>query len=252
MAQIINADNGVLSGSTGLKFTSDTTGILAIQNNGTTNVTVDATGNVGVNISSSISARLDVVATTPGTTNAIRTKSSLAFLSPSATKTVTAKMLDAGTLTFEGSAGQLLAITDSFSGTIFSANDISGIPSIEVLDSGLVKLAQYGGFIAWGVSTALTATGTNQATALALTRSICNVTTVAAGTGVILPAPLVPGYRVIIRNGSAVNTLNVYPHSGGNIAGTGVNAAISLDPSTVLEFIAFDTTNWYLPSAVLT
>jgi hypothetical protein len=251
MAQTINADNGVLSGSTGLKFTSDTTGILAIQNNGTTNVTVDASGNVGINLSSSISAKLDVVATTPGTTNAIRTKSSLAFLSPSATKTITANMLDAGTLTFEGSVGQLLTITDSFSGTIFSANDISGIPSIEVLDSGLIKFAQYGGFIAYGISTNLTATGTTQGTALALTRSINNVTTVAANTGVILPTPTVAGFRVMIRNGGA-DLLNVYPHIGGNIAGTGVNAAISLDIGTVLEFTAFDTTNWYLPSAVLT
>jgi len=250
MAQTINADNGVLSGSAGLKFTSDTTGILAIQNNSTTNVTVDASGNVGINLSSSISAKLDVVATTPGTTNAIRTKSSVAFLSPSATKTITAKMLDSGTLSFEGSAGQLLAITDSFTGTIFAANDVSGIPSIEVLDTGLIKFAQYGGFIAWGTSTALTATGSTQATALALTRPISQVTTVAASTGVILPTPVVAGYRVMLRNGGA-NALNVYPHSGGNIAGTGTNAAISIDVGTTLEFIAFDTTNWYIPSAVL-
>jgi hypothetical protein len=50
-----------------------------------------------------------------------------------------------GTLSFEGSAGQLFSITNSLSGTIFSVNDVSGIPSIEVLDTGLVKLAQYSG-----------------------------------------------------------------------------------------------------------
>lgn len=50
-----------------------------------------------------------------------------------------------GTLSFEGSAGQLFSITNSLTGTIFSVNDISGIPSIEVLDTGLVKLAQYSG-----------------------------------------------------------------------------------------------------------
>lgn len=56
-----------------------------------------------------------------------------------------------GTLSFEGNTGQLFSITDSMSGTIFSVNDISGIPSIEVLDTGLVKLAEYGGNVkVWG------------------------------------------------------------------------------------------------------
>ena len=57
-----------------------------------------------------------------------------------------------GTLSFEGSAGQLLSITNSLSGTIYSVNDVSGIPSIEVLDTGVVKLAQYNGLV--GIGTA--------------------------------------------------------------------------------------------------
>lgn len=59
-----------------------------------------------------------------------------------------------GTLSFEGSSGQLLSIANTMTGTIFSANDISGIPSIEVLDTGLVKLAQYNGSVAINTSTA--------------------------------------------------------------------------------------------------
>ncbi len=57
-----------------------------------------------------------------------------------------------GTLSFDGSAGQLFSITNSLSGTIFSVNDISGMPSIEVLDSGIVKLAQYSGNILVGTA----------------------------------------------------------------------------------------------------
>ena len=57
-----------------------------------------------------------------------------------------------GTLSFDGSAGQLFSITNSLSGTIFSVNDISGMPSIEVLDSGIVKLAQYWGNILVGTA----------------------------------------------------------------------------------------------------
>ena len=58
-----------------------------------------------------------------------------------------------GTLSFEGSAGQLFSITNNLSGTIYSVNDVSGIPSIEVLDTGLIKLAQYSGNVLIGNGT---------------------------------------------------------------------------------------------------
>ena len=58
-----------------------------------------------------------------------------------------------GTLSFEGSTGQLFSITNSLTGTIYSVNDVSGIPSIEVLDTGLVKLAQYSGDVLIGTGT---------------------------------------------------------------------------------------------------
>lgn len=50
-----------------------------------------------------------------------------------------------GTVSFSGSAGQLFSITNSLSGTIFSVNNVSGIPSIEVFANGVVSLAPYGG-----------------------------------------------------------------------------------------------------------
>lgn len=60
---------------------------------------------------------------------------------------ISLKVLDNGTLSFEGSAGQLLSITNTLTGTIFSVNDVSGIPSIEVLDTGEIKLAPFGGSV---------------------------------------------------------------------------------------------------------
>lgn len=60
---------------------------------------------------------------------------------------------DNGTLSFEGSAGQLFSVTNSLTGTIFSANDVSGVPSIEVLDTGLIKLGQYAGNVLIGTGT---------------------------------------------------------------------------------------------------
>ena len=49
-----------------------------------------------------------------------------------------------GTLSFEGSAGQLFSITNNLtSGSIFSVNDVSGIPSIDVDADGTIQLAPY-------------------------------------------------------------------------------------------------------------
>ncbi len=42
MASSINADNGVVSGSAGLKSSADSTGVLALQTNGTTAISIDA------------------------------------------------------------------------------------------------------------------------------------------------------------------------------------------------------------------
>ena len=48
MASSINADNGVVSGSSGLKSTADTSGELALQSNGTTGLTLNTSLAIGV------------------------------------------------------------------------------------------------------------------------------------------------------------------------------------------------------------
>ncbi len=59
--------------------------------------------------------------------------------------------LNGGTLSWEGSAGQLFSITNNLtSGSIFSVNDVSGIPSIDVDASGVIELAPYGGNVGVG------------------------------------------------------------------------------------------------------
>ena len=63
-----------------------------------------------------------------------------------------------GTLSFEGSSGQLFSINNSLVGTLFSVNDISGIPSITVADSGLVQLAPYNGYVTVGSNILTTGT----------------------------------------------------------------------------------------------
>lgn len=63
MASTINSDNGVVSGSVGLKYASDNSGVLALQTNGNTAVTITTANNVGIGTTSP-SYKLDVLATT--------------------------------------------------------------------------------------------------------------------------------------------------------------------------------------------
>jgi len=151
-----------------------------------------------------------------------------------------------GTLSFEGSAGQLFSITNSLTGTIFSVNDVSGVPSIEVTDAGLIRLAQYGGYVAFGNNTAVAAAGSTQGTATLLTRQISNVNS--GSGGVLLPTP-VGGERIIVRNalGSAIT---VYPHVGGQINNSGVNTGVAHSAGTTLEYVAVTSSLWFLLNAV--
>lgn len=64
--------------------------------------------------------------------------------------TVTLTVLDDGTLSFDGSSGQLFSISDSLTGVIFAVNDVSGIPSIEVLDDGTITLGEFAGNVVIG------------------------------------------------------------------------------------------------------
>lgn len=64
------------------------------------------------------------------------------FVSPAETSTISATMLDSGQLSVSGTSGQLFSISDSMTGSIFSVNDVSGIPSIEVFDTGKVQVAE--------------------------------------------------------------------------------------------------------------
>lgn len=87
------------------------------------------------------------------------------------------------------------------------------------------------------VSDGLTATGSNQATALQLSSDVNVITTVAASTGVLLAAIPAPGDEVIVVNLGA-NALNVYPATGGAIQSGATNAAFSVAAGKACKFIA--------------
>jgi hypothetical protein len=113
-----------------------------------------------------------------------------------------------GTLSFDGSAGQLFSITNSLTGTIFSVNDVSGIPSIEVLDTGVVKLAQYGGNVGIGTTSPTAKLDVAGSVNIAGTLAITSNTLVAN-----LNSDLLDGKHVA-NTGSAIaapNVINSWP-----------------------------------------
>jgi hypothetical protein len=61
------------------------------------------------------------------------------------------RVLDDNTLSWEGSQGQLFSINNNLTlGSIYSVNDVSGVPSIDVDANGVVSLAPYNGNVAVG------------------------------------------------------------------------------------------------------
>lgn len=83
---------------------------------------------------------------------------SIAFTGSNASP-ITLKVLDTGALSFSATAGQLFTIQDGLTGSLFAVADISGIPLVEVMDTSIVKLNQYGGSTVIAGSSAIQNTG---------------------------------------------------------------------------------------------
>ena len=84
------------------------------------------------------------------------------------------------------------------------------------------------------VGTGLSAAGTTQGTATALTNALNGITTAAAGSGVVLYAGSA-GDCQIVYNGGA-NAVRVYPPSGARINGLATDAAHLLATNTACEY----------------
>ena len=97
--------------------------------------------------------------------------------------------------------------------------------------------------ILFPTSATVSAAGTNQGTATAITADNVVITTAASGTGVVLPTAAA-GRRIRIDNKGA-NAVSIYPASGATIDALAANAAISLPVDGVMEFSASSSTQWY-------
>ena len=188
---------------------------LDLQTDGTTRVAISTTGLVGIGT------------TIPASTLHVL-GNVLVAAGSSTDQYITLKPyeLSNGTLSWEGSAGQLFSITNSLStGSIFSVNDISGIPSIDVDAGGAVTLGVYGGNIGIGTTnptsklhvlgnaliTGITTLGVTTATNL--TSQNLNVSGVSTFTDIRIASS---SEKTTLVSGNTVSL--VYNTGGGNVA----------------------------------
>jgi hypothetical protein len=166
------------------------------------------------------------------------------FVVASTTQVANLNVATAGNIA-SGAVNQILYQTGAgATGFIATGNngvlvtDGSGVPTISsTLPTGLSIPGAL-----MSTSNAVTAAGTTQGTATALTSDFNVVTTVGSGQGVVLQTS-VAGKTVVVVNKGA-NALLVYPATSGFIDSLLVNVAISLPVNCWIEFNASSTTHW--------
>ncbi len=145
-------------------------------------------------------------------------------------------------VTFKRGGSTLFTFTSAgveTTGDILPATDVTG--SLGSLTNRFDKI--YGSFVIAGVNTGITAAGTDQATATALTTSINDMGTVGSGTGVVLPTAIA-GMEVSVYNHGG-NALLIYPALGAQIDALGTNSPFTLSVGIINRLIAFSSTQWY-------
>lgn len=150
MTTTINADNGVVSGSAGLKETPDASGILALQTNGVTALTLDASQNA---VFAGTVTATDGVTGNASTATALTTASGSA---PSYSARAWVNFNGTGTVAIRAS-GNVSSITDNgvgdytinFTTAMVDANyapTFSGIPVSSPSDTRAVTTTIYGAY----------------------------------------------------------------------------------------------------------
>jgi hypothetical protein len=93
------------------------------------------------------------------------------------------------------------------------------------------------------VPVTLSAAGTTQGTATLLTTSQNIVTTVAAGSGVIIAGMSYPTQSVV---NAGANPLLVYPNSGAQFGTSGTNVAFTISVNGIATFVCTSATQCYV------
>ena len=228
LAQARLANSNVILGSTALTLGTTTTTIAGLSS-------VTSTTFVGSLTGAATTAGTVTTAAQPNITS-VGTLTSLAItgnISVDGNVAVTGSLL-ASTLT--GTLSVLSASQPNVTsvGTLTSLAVTGNITSANITTSTHVIRS---------VATAISAAGTVQGDATALTKDINVVSTVSAGQGVRLPTA-VAGMVIIVNNTSATS-MNVYPATSASINSLATNTAYTHVAGASLQYYAISSSQWY-------
>ena len=259
---VANATYAVSAGSATTANSATTAG--TVTTNAQPNITSVGTLS-GLSVTATITGNISGAAVTAGTVTTaaqanITSVGTLTSLNSSGTITAPAFTANTGVFTGNGNGLSSLAggnVTGQVgnalvSGTVYTAaqpNITSTGTLTSVTSSGNISGANIiaTSYHIRSVATGISAAGSTQGTATALTKEINVVSIVSSGAGVVLPTA-VAGMVVNITNTSA-NSLLVYPASSGTINSLSVNAAFTQSAGATLQFIAPTSTQWYTVGA---
>ena len=105
------------------------------------------------------------------------------------------------------------------------------------------------GSLTKSVAGTVTAAGTTQGDATALTKTVNMITAATANQGVKLPTAAA-GLTIKVINTTAV-TIVVYPDTSDVIDGGTVNVGVNLSPYSSVEFVAQDAVDWYRVTSLI-
>ena len=144
------------------------------------------------------------------------------------------------------SLGGLITVNTAANTATYSSSLVVGNSSVNVAITSANILANsvlvVANSMATSIATGATANGSTQTTAYPITTTSVQFTTVASGTGAILPT-CVPGQRIFIANDGA-NQLLLYPAAGGVIDQAAANAAVTIAAGGMWEGMALTSINW--------
>jgi hypothetical protein len=181
-----------------------------------------------------------------GNTNVRALTGTSAFLSGSAQNVLT--VVGSGTtspiFTVQGSSGELFSINDSLIGSLFSVNNISGLPILEVFDDDTILMGSY-------VSPSLNTT--KRLTLSAGTNTVYSIPT-SAYTGMFVDYTLTSsvgvraGNVMSIWSGSTAEYTDVSTNDIGST--TGVTFSVAISGNNAVISSSATTSNWTLKTII--
>ena len=154
----------------------------------------------------------------------------------------TLTLVEGSTLATSGAFSTTLTATAATNVTLPTTGTLATLAGTETLTNKTLTTPTLNSAVV-NNNNAVSAAGSTQADATALTVDYNVVTTVAASTGVKLPTGTA-GRRIVIVNKGA-NTLKIYPVTSSYIDGELINAAISVGVNGSIELMASSSTQWY-------